>query len=50
MIVPYYVVSCVPYRVAYCEGRYPEFMIDAWDEYDYRKDSDNDRPGDLSAP
>lgn len=32
-------------RVAYCEGKFPEFMLDAWDEYDYRKDSDNDRPG-----
>ena len=32
-------------RVVYCEGKFPEFMLDAWDEYDYRKDSDNDRPG-----
>lgn len=31
--------------MAYCEGKFPEFMLDAWDEYDYRKDSDNDRPG-----
>lgn len=24
-------------------------MIDAWDEYDYRKDSDNDRPGNSNC-
>lgn len=31
--------------MAYCQGKFPEFLLDAWDEYDYRKDSDNDRPG-----
>lgn len=31
-------------RVALCEGNFPEFLMDAWDEYDYRKESDNDRP------
>ncbi|CAI8047892.1 Serine/threonine-protein kinase haspin homolog [Geodia barretti] len=36
-------------RAAYCEGKFPEFMLDAWDEYDYRKDSDNDRP-DIFGP
>ena len=25
-------------------------MLDAWDEYDYRKDSDNDRPGIQGHP
>ena len=25
-------------------------MLDAWDEYDYRKDSDNDRPGIQGQP
>lgn len=31
-------------RVALCQGKFPDFLIDAWDEYDFRKDSDNDRP------
>ena len=32
-------------RVALCQGKFPNFLMDAWDEYDFRKDSDNDRPG-----
>lgn len=43
-------VQCThTHRVAYCEGKFPEFLLDAWDEYDYRKESDNDRPG-LYSP
>ena len=34
-------------RVALCQGKFPNFLIDAWDEYDFRKDSDNDRPGKI---
>ena len=33
------------YRVAICSGKFPDFLMEAWDDYDYRKDSDNDRPG-----
>ena len=33
------------FRVALCRGKFPNFLMDAWDEYDFRKDSDNDRPG-----
>ena len=35
------------YRVALCQGKFPDFLMDAWDEYDFRKDSDNDRPGKM---
>ena len=34
-------------RVALCQGKFPDFLIDAWDEYDFRKDSDNDRPSKI---
>ena len=32
-------------RVAVCTGQYPDFLLEAWDEYDFRKKSDTDRPG-----
>lgn len=32
-------------RVALVQGKFPQFLIEAWDDYDFRKDSDNDRPG-----
>lgn len=31
-------------RVSVCQGKFPEFMLEAWDDYDFRKKSDNDRP------
>ena len=36
---------CLCVRIGFCQGKFPEFLMDAWDEYDFRKDSDNDRPG-----
>jgi len=33
--------------VSLVQGKFPQFLIEAWDEYDFRKDSDNDRPGIL---
>ena len=27
------------------KGKFPDYLLDAWDDYDFRKDSDNDRPG-----
>jgi hypothetical protein len=31
-------------RVGVCQGEFPNFLLEAWDEYDFRKKSDNDRP------
>lgn len=33
------------FRVAVCSGKFPDFLMEAWDDYDFRKKSDNDRPG-----
>ena len=33
------------HRVGLCKGKFPDFLMEAWDEYDFRKKSDNDRPG-----
>jgi len=32
-------------RVGLCQGKFPDFLMEAWDDYDFRKKSDNDRPG-----
>eukprot|EP00731_Ephydatia_muelleri_P021122 Em0013g849a len=32
------------YRMAVCVGPYPEYLLDAWDVFDFTHDSDNDRP------
>lgn len=32
------------YRMAVCKGPYPEYLLDAWDTFDFSHDSDNDRP------
>ena len=46
-----YVFLFVPFftycRVALVKGKFPDFLLEAWDDYDFRKDSDNDRPGKL---
>ena len=38
-------VCCLNSRMAICYGEYPDFLLEAWDDYDFRKHSDNDRPG-----
>ena len=37
------------HRVALVQGKFPDFLVEAWDDYDFRKDSDNDRPGVLTV-
>ncbi len=32
-------------RVALSSGKFPDFLLDTWDDFDFRKKSDNDRPG-----
>ena len=34
-------------RVAVCQGKFPDFLLEEWDNYDFRKKSDNDRPSEL---
>ena len=36
--------------MAVCVGPYPEYLLDAWDTYDFSHDSDNDRPGLVPPP
>ncbi len=35
--------------MAIAMGKYPDFMLEAWDDYDYRKNSDNDRPSEYNS-
>ena len=37
------VIFCA-YRVGVCYGQFPDFLLEAWDDFDFRKKSDNDRP------
>ena len=32
-------------RLGICQGEYPEFLLEAWDQFDEDEESDNDRPG-----
>ena len=34
-------------RMGLCRSAYPEFLIDAWDQWDDEENSENDRPGEL---
>ena len=38
----YYVLY---FRVALVQGKFPDYLLEVWDDYDFRKNSDNDRPG-----
>ncbi|XP_064383267.1 serine/threonine-protein kinase haspin-like [Halichondria panicea] len=45
MSIPHYTKNFVQMdAVALVQGKFPDFLVEAWDDYDFRKDSDNDRP------
>lgn len=33
------------YRLGISKGVYPDFLINAWDNFDEKEESENDRPG-----
>lgn len=35
-------------RMGLCKSAYPEFLIDAWDQWDDEENSENDRPGEAN--
>lgn len=35
------------YRMGICTGTYPDFLLEAWDLWDEKEESENDRPGEL---
>ena len=44
-IISFISLSCHP-RLGLVKGKYADFLLTAWDEWDEDEDSDNDRPGD----
>ena len=42
------VIFCA-YRVGICYGKFPAFLLEAWDDSDFRKESNNDRPSEKMS-
>ena len=35
------------FRLGISKGKYPDILINAWDEWDEKEESENDRPGNV---